>query len=274
MRTLRALALASHLAPTLVMTTAVGALSWAGGWRGPQVLVGVLAVLTGQLSVGWSNDAHDASLDRSVARTDKPVVSGAVGPGVLWRAAAGAVILTVPLSWLAAGWIGGTFHLAGAGAAWGYNLALSRTIWSWLPFAVAFACIAPYVTFGAPEPQAPAPWFVGALGLLGVGAHAANALPDLGRDRAAGVGGLATRIGRVPTVVVAATAVAGATALLLPAAHAATPVASAGLAVALGVTGIVVLWRRHDDRTAFAGLMLLALADVVVVVLAGIPLTG
>lgn len=274
MRTLRALALASHLGPTLVMTAAVTGLSWAAGWRGWQLVLGAAAVLTGQVSVGWSNDAHDAVLDRQVGRPDKPAVTAAVGSPGLWRAATAAAGVTIPLSWVAAGWLGGTFHLVGAAAAWLYNVALSRTVWSWLPYLIAFACIAPYVTLGAPGPSAPAGWLVVALALLGVGAHAANALPDLDRDRAAGVGGFAPVLGRTWTLVVAAAAVATATGLLAGAVAGHAPVASVVCVAALLAAGVVVGVRRTDDRTAFAAIMLLALVDVLIVVVSGVPLTS
>lgn len=274
MWTLRAFALASHLAPTVVMTVAVTGLSWAVGWLAWQLVVGAGAVLTGQLSVGWSNDAHDAAVDRRAGRTDKPTVTAAVSSGALWRAAVIAAAMTVPLSWGAAGWLGGSFHLLGVGAAWVYNLALSRTVWSWLPYTVAFGCIAPFVTLGAPDSQAPAAWLVTALALLGVGAHAANALPDLQRDRAAGVGGLAPVAGRGWTLVLAASAVALATTMLAVAATASSPAASLVLVGALLAAGVGVALRPADDGAAFAAVMLLALMDVVVVVVAGVPLTG
>ena len=52
----------------------------------------VAAVSTGQLSIGWSNDALDAARDRLAGRTDKPVAAGrlprrtvAAAAGSRWR---------------------------------------------------------------------------------------------------------------------------------------------------------------------------------------------
>lgn len=154
----------------------------------------------------------------------------------------------------------------------GGNLRLSRTSWSWLPYGVAFAAIGPYATFGAPQPAPPAAWFVIALALLGVGAHAANALPDVVRDLAAGASGLAP--GRDRTRLFALASVAGATAtivlVLAWSAPGAAIAAGTALAVAIGAT----ILRAQDDRTEFVAIMGLALVDVVLIVVAGVPLNA
>ena len=66
-----------------------------------------LAVLAGQLSVGWSNDYLDRERDRAAGRTDKPVAAGELSPtlvrdGARWSRSA----LCVPLS-LLSGWRAG-----------------------------------------------------------------------------------------------------------------------------------------------------------------------
>lgn len=274
MPSLRSLAAASHLAPTLAMTTGVTGLCWAGGWSIHQLTLGATAVLSGQLSVGWSNDAHDAPVDRQVARRDKPVAAGAVDVRTLWWCAALAGLTAVPLSWWAAGFAGGSSHLVGVAAAWAYNLRLSRTAWSWLPYALAFAAIGPYVTWGATPATPPAGWFLVALALLGVGAHAANALPDLTRDRAAGVGGMAPLLGRERTRLVALAAVIAATAAIVPALAAAAPSTALAAATAAAVTLAVALLRPRDDRAAFVAVMALALVDVMLIIVAGVPLAA
>ena len=38
-----------------------------------------VAVLAGELSIGWSNDAFDADRDAGGGRTDKPIVAGTIG---------------------------------------------------------------------------------------------------------------------------------------------------------------------------------------------------
>ncbi len=153
-----------------------------------------VAVLVGQLSVGWSNDAVDAGDDARARRTAKPTVSGDVTVRALWVAAVVAVTTAVVLSWYVAGWIGGTFHVTALGLAWLYNVALSRTTWSWLPYALAFACVPSFLTFGL-DGSPPPVWMTVVFAVVGTSAHLANALRDHDSDVATGLGGVAVRLG-------------------------------------------------------------------------------
>jgi 4-hydroxybenzoate polyprenyltransferase len=66
---------ASHPEPTAAVTAIATALavSTGLGWRS---LLVTAAFLTGQLSVGWSNDWIDAARDQRTGRPDKPVARG------------------------------------------------------------------------------------------------------------------------------------------------------------------------------------------------------
>ena len=194
MSVLRGLARACHPAPTLAVTALVCAFAAILGWRGGGLALVGLAVLTGQLSVGWVNDAHDASLDRAAARAAKPVVAGLIAPRALWAAALAALALSCALSWLAAGWLGGSLHVWAVAWGWLYTLGLSRTPLSWLPYALAFGALPAFLTVGLDGDGAPL-WLTLAFAVTAVGAHLANALPDVARDRAEGVGGLAVSLG-------------------------------------------------------------------------------
>ncbi|MFD0385551.1 UbiA family prenyltransferase [Streptomyces stramineus] len=119
------------------------------------------AVLSGQLSVGWCNDAFDARRDAAAGRS-KPVATGAVSAQTVWAAAHTALALCVPLS-LMCGPLAGAVHLAGVGAAWAYNLRLKVTVWSWLPYAAGFASLPAFVTLSLDTPCGPRggwPWRV------------------------------------------------------------------------------------------------------------------
>ena len=158
------------------------------------LLVG-LAVLTGQLSIGWSNDWIDAARDVAVHRSDKPVAAGAVAAGTVRTAAFVAAALCVPLSFTL-GWRAGLVNLVAQGAGWAYNAGMKGTAWSWLPYAVAFGIFPAVPTLALPgHPFAPA-WAIAAGALLGVGAHLANVLPDFDDDHDTGVRGFPHRIGR------------------------------------------------------------------------------
>ncbi|NED01476.1 hypothetical protein G3I55_07380, partial [Streptomyces sp. SID6648] len=54
------LALACHPGPALAVTALACALALGSGLGGPRSGLLTAAVLTGQLSVGWCNDAYDA----------------------------------------------------------------------------------------------------------------------------------------------------------------------------------------------------------------------
>ena len=185
---------ASHSLPTLAVTTVMTVFAWNIGWSGPPLLIVCLAVLVGQLSVGWSNDAFDASSDARAGRQEKPTVSGMVSSQTLWGSAWAAVLVSAVLSWLAAGLVGGSIHVFALTMAWLYNVFLSRTVWSWLPYALAFGAMPLFLYIGLDGK--PGPWWtVCVFAFVAVSAHLANALPDLETDQSAGVDGLVIRLG-------------------------------------------------------------------------------
>jgi heme O synthase-like polyprenyltransferase len=56
----------------------------------------VLAVLAGQLFVGWSNDYLDRRLDAEAGREDKPLARGELEPRTVAIAAAVALVAVIP----------------------------------------------------------------------------------------------------------------------------------------------------------------------------------
>lgn len=184
-----------HLEPALAVTVFVTALAVAAG-RGVAGSVAVAAaVLAGQLSIGWCNDAADAQRDTACGRRDKPVATGELPPRTVAVAAGTALGLCVPLS-LLSGAVAGVAHLGMVAVGWAYDLRLKHTVLSPLPYAVAFGALPAFVTLGMPSPSWPAWWAVTAGALLGVGAHLVNVLPDIEDDLATGVRGLPQRLGR------------------------------------------------------------------------------
>src|SRR4051812_42774025 len=183
-----ALVRACHPEPSVAVTAITTALAVSAG-RGPSSAWVAAALLSGQLSVGWSNDWIDADRDRTTARPDKPAARGEISPATARTAAFTAAAACIPLS-LAMGLQAGVLHLLAVAAAWAYNIRLKSTVLSWLPYALAFGAIPSIVTLGLPgSPVAPA-WATAAGALLGVGAHLANVLPDMADDAVTGVRGL------------------------------------------------------------------------------------
>jgi 4-hydroxybenzoate polyprenyltransferase len=218
------------------------------------------------MSVGWSNDAHDAELDARAGRTDKPTVTGRATTRALWWAAVVAAGACLVASVVVAGVLGGSFHVAFVAAAWAYNLGLSRTAWSWAAYAVAFACLPFFLVVGLDGSWPPA-WMVVVLSLVGVSAHLGNALPDLERDGTAGVGGTAVRLGRRRSTVLAWVLLGAATGILALVARDAAPWL-AGVVVLAYAAAVVVGLRSRHPQAMFAAVVAVVAVDAIVLVLA------
>jgi 4-hydroxybenzoate polyprenyltransferase len=262
----RGLVLGCHPGPTLVVTTAVTAVaaSLGRGWAGSAVVL--VAVLSGQLSVGWANDARDARRDTLAGRQDKPVVRGWITARTLWIAAFTAAIACVPLSFLAAGPRGGAAHLVAVALAWAYDLWLKTTPWSFLPYTVAFAMVVPFLSYGLDPPRPPAPWAMAALGLLGLGAHLANGIPDIEGDRQVDAQGLVARIGARAAGIVATVALVIATGLLVG--HLGlSPILAAAISAALALATAATA-ATASGRYLFGLVLVLGITDAALVCLA------
>jgi 4-hydroxybenzoate polyprenyltransferase len=238
----------------------------AAGLDAKAVLLGA-AVLCGQLSVGWSNDAIDAPLDTAAGRRDKPIALGDVSRGTVASCAAFALVADIPLS-LAVGTRAGLWHLAAVGLAWAYNLGLKRTIASPLPYALAFGLVP--VVVAAAKPGAPTPRLalIVAGVLCGIAAHFANTVGDTAEDAMTGVRGLPQRLGPVASTVVAGGFIAAAAvAVLIAVGPSPLPVAAAALDVILAAS---VPWllrgpttRRRAFRVVIGAVAVLVIAFVV-----------
>ena len=265
------LLLAAHPAPAGAVTALITALAAASGRDTHGCLLVALAVLTGQLSVGWSNDRIDLRRDLAAERGDKPLVTGAVRARTVEAAAGCALLLCVPLS-LANGLLAGTAHLIGVAAAWSYNLGVKATLFSWLPYALAFGLLPAFVTLGLPGRPWPPSWLMAAGALLGVGAHFTNVLPDIDTDLAAGIRGLPQRLGRQRSRSAAALALVAASVLLVLGPPG--PPGSAGWA-GLAVSGVLALATALPlgadvrSRLPFLTTLGLAAVDVALLLLRG-----
>jgi 4-hydroxybenzoate polyprenyltransferase len=186
-----------HPFPTLLNVVAVVLLTLVAADGQPEI--GVVARLTAtmlavQSAIGVVNDWADRDLD-ATAKPWKPIPAGVVSAGVAGRLGALTTALALalgatlgPAAWL--------LSTAGLGAGLAYDLWLKRTPFSGLTYAVALPLVPLWVwtALGRFTPALLWVWPIGAL--LGGALHLANALPDLEADAAAGVRGLAQRLGR------------------------------------------------------------------------------
>jgi 4-hydroxybenzoate polyprenyltransferase len=267
---IRGLAGSCHPLPSLAVTTVAVLLAAGVGHGVAKVALIGAAVLTGQLSIGWSNDWVDNARDRATGRTSKPVAAGQVPVRVVAVAAGSALAATIALSALL-GAYPAVALLVGVAAGWAYNLGVKATAWSGVAYLLAFGALplAPFLALpGHPWPA----WWVPVVGaLLGFGAHFANVLPDLRADAATGVRGLPQRLGPRWGVVVMAGALAVAS-VVLGVGPAGASTAFAVTAAAVGIFGAlaaaVFALRAPHGTAAFRITIAIAVLDVVLLIVA------
>jgi 4-hydroxybenzoate polyprenyltransferase len=264
-----ALIRAGHPGPCLAITAMAVAFAVGAGATGARVAVFALGVLAGQLSIGWSNDYADVGLD--AGRPDKPIASGAVSARAVLVAAVVAAGLSLALTF-ALGPSTGLWSLPVVGAGWAYNWGVKGSAASGLMYLLGFGPIPAFATSILPGHPLPPWWTLAAAGLLGLGGHFANVLPDLAGDHTAGVRGLPQRVATAagPTAVrLIAFGLLLAASALIAFAPGVRRLAVAGLAagVALAVIGV-----RADGRTPFRCALAIAAIDVVMLLLAGAEL--
>lgn len=262
----RALAVAGscHPLPCLAVVGFVTVLTAKAGNGPASVALVAVAVLAGQLSIGWSNDLLDAARDREVGRKDKPLARDGSTRRTVAALTAAALILTIAVSVV----IGPRFavlHLAAVGCGWLYNLGLKSTWWSWLPYALAFGSLPALAAAALPAPGWAAWWALAAGALLGCTAHIANTLPDLADDLRTGVLGFPHRIGAAKAFLVAALALlAGTTTLVFGPAPSPGALRWSGFVVVVmwAVLGTAAALRTTPGRTVFLGALAMAALDL------------
>ncbi|MBB4696438.1 UbiA family prenyltransferase [Paractinoplanes abujensis] len=270
----RALAVikSSHPEPGGAVTIAMTLLAIGAGHRGWAVLGVFAAVGATQLAVGWVNDWLDADRDRAAGRTDKPIASGAVSRrtvGISGLVAA----LAVPLLGLPFG-LPATVVISLVGVfALLYDWPLKFTVFSVVPYLVAFGLLPAFVVVALPGQPAPPAWLVAAGALLGAGAHFANVLPDLADDAATGVRGLPHRFGATGSSVAAALLLLSATLTLVfgpPGPPSWAGWAGAAAAVVVLPLGWYATRRARGRGVAmFRAVILVALIDVLLLIFSG-----
>jgi 4-hydroxybenzoate polyprenyltransferase len=184
---IRSLIFMSHPGPSLLVTCVLVAIAWLAGRHvpdGSRVLQLVGAMLPVQLCIGVINDVVDLPAD-AVTKPHKPLVRGVISPSS--AAGAGVVLGAIGLGAAA------TINLATLGldalalcAGLGYDLGLRRTPLSWVPWwgGMALLPFEGYASVGSIPSRLLA--LIPLSGLIAVGLHVANALPDIEGDRAAG----------------------------------------------------------------------------------------
>lgn len=191
----------------------------------------VLAVAGSQVFTGATNDIADRFRD-AVARPEKPLPAGELSPNAAtWIASIGLAVQ------LAASWqVGGLALALGAvasGSALAYNLYLSRTPFSALPYLVSFGLLPAWIAAGVGIPIERVLPAIPLVAPFAVAAHLANTVRDFEADAAGGSRSLAQVLGRQASRWIAA---------------------GLALAVGLGVGGALLIGGRTAPASAGLGL--------------------
>ena len=244
---------ASHFGPTMAVTVISALLATNLWWEGPAYVI-AFGVFLGQLLVGWSNDLNDYSDDLKHNRTSKPLVSGEITSKQLLRAikicAPFALIFNLfgPL-----GIKGGLIYLFGVGMGVAYNFYFKSTLFSPLPYALAFAALVSSIVISTD--RTPPIWLITCGALLGVAAHFANVLKDIDQDLESKIKGLPQRLGKKVSRIICASLLIGTT-LILHSLVGNTPLLVIGL-VAAAITSIA------PNSVIFKSLIITVIIDLI-----------
>lgn len=264
----RALLAAGHPGPSLAISVLATLLAAQAAPAGIGPVLAGPAMLAGQLSIGWSNDAVDAARDAAAGRIEKPIAAGVIGVRPVWIAACAALVAALATA-LAISPLTALILTLIVGAGWAYNLGLKSTPASGLMYVLGFGPIPAYAASTLPGQPLPTWYATTAAALLGLGGHFANVLPDLTADQATGVAGLPQRLGArwgAGAVRGAALALLLSASVLLLVASGFHWIAVAGMAVAcvFAVVGAV-----GAGKVPFAAAFGIAAVDVVLLVVLG-----
>lgn len=264
-----------HPAPAAAVTAlsaALAAILAAEG--GGAVDVAAIALITAsvagsQIFTGATNDLTDQTRD-AILRPEKPLPAGDLSASAaLWIAAVGLAIQVVTASRL--GTIPLVLGVAASGSALAYNLWLSRTPLSVVPYLVSFGLLPLWIAAGVGVPLervAPAVLLVGP---FAAAAHLANTLRDFDSDAALGSRCLAQVLGRRNAhrlALALAVGVAVGVALSFVAASRLQPAS-----FVLGVLGLLAILRGTSNATRlWQGVLAAAILWTIAWALASAPL--
>ena len=206
MQRFRGLLKASHFGPTLLVTAISFGFATYYWWEGPAYVI-AFGVFTGQLVVGWSNDLYDFEDDLKHKRQSKPLVNGVITKAYLQKW----LRFMVPFSFVAnllgpLGIKGGLTYMLGVGFGVAYNFYFKFSIFSPLPFAIAFAALPSCIAIS--KDITPPTWMWAGGALFGMAAHFINVIKDMKADQISQIKGLPQRLGTKKSILAAALLIA------------------------------------------------------------------
>jgi 4-hydroxybenzoate polyprenyltransferase len=245
-----------HPFPSVLDAVATAAIASLAGAPPPTALRLGAAMLALQASIGALNDVFDAQRDAG-RKSGKPIPRGVVGVATARGVVVGGLVAGLVLA-APSGLATVIVAAIGVGVGYLYDIRLSQTAWSWLPFALGVPLLPLFAWLGASGTVPEALVTLLPIGVVaGAGLALANALADVERDNAAGKPSAAVQLGRerawaIQVALLATSAVLAIA--LLPVARAAIPVGTqmAIRLVVIGGCGVLLgaalLVRRADAR--------------------------
>lgn len=259
----------AHPFPSTLDAMAAASLGWLAG--AAPIRAGVIgaAMLLLQVAIGATNDLADVDHDR-IAKPGKPIPAGTVPV----RAAASMALFAGGAGLALAFALGiapGLIAVAGLSTGLLYDLALKRTMLSWLPYALGLPLLPAYAWVAARGVLPGSfPLLVGLAMLAGTALSFANGLADRPDDVSSGSSGLVVRLGARTTwrllAVLEACLIAGGGYGIVAAAPGPGPIvllAAGALAVIAGTLAAGApraMLRRHGWEVQAVGIALLAVA--------------
>lgn len=176
---------AAHAKQAITTALAMALAAAVAGRPARETAVVLLTVLVGQTILGWHNDIVDRQRDQAHGLTGKPVAMGRLSTDTLWYAVLVAALLLVPLA-ITTGIKAGCLYLASVAVGLLGNVVLRTGLLSWWSWAVSFALLPAYLSFGGWGGQAegnpPETSIVVLAALLGIGVHFTRAVWGLVAD--------------------------------------------------------------------------------------------
>lgn len=189
---------AAHAKQAIGTALAMGLVAAVAGRPAREAGVVLLTVLVGQTILGWHNDIVDRQRDQAHGLTGKPLAMGRVSSETVWYAIIVATLLLVPLA-ITTGIRAGCLYLAAVAVGMLGNVVLRTGLFSWWSWAVSFALLPAYLSYGGWGGQAvgsaPETPIVVLAALLGVGIHFTRAVWGLVADHEDGWTYLPLRLG-------------------------------------------------------------------------------
>jgi len=250
-----------HLGPSVAVTVLSAALAaillnQTGAPLDQRWLLTVLSVAGSQVFIGATNDIVDRLRDQVAGRTEKPLVSGHLTPGgAAWIASIGLAVMLTAASRVDSLTLG--LSVSAAASATIYNLFLSRTPLSPIPYLVSFGLLPLWIAAGVAVPLDRVAGAVPLAAAFAGAAHLANTLRDFDGDRATGSRSLAQLLGRAATqrlaLVVSIGVSVGVGVVLIAGGRATAP------ALALGAIGLVAVAQgAANERRLWYGMLVAA----------------